>query len=115
LGSTIGGSVIEGLETLRKICGEIIAKRELKVVVACICRLESGKKAIENELKLRQLSFKVEIYICDILNDNNRCFTEDSLFFDNDRIEIRQKKLHFNMVRELKKRVHLVMVEDNSL
>jgi len=79
-----GGSIIDGLEKLNRICGETIKKRNIKVVVATICGLESGREAIEKKLQL-EIPFKVEIYLCDILDDSNRCFTYNSLVFDNER------------------------------
>jgi hypothetical protein len=70
---------------------EVIAKRDLKVVVATICGLEAGKEAIEKEAP--QLPFKFEVYTCDTLNDSNRCFTNKSLFFDNDLDRKRAKEI----------------------
>jgi len=77
-----GGSIIDSLKNLSNTCGEAISAKNLKVVVATVCGLESGKEAIEKEA--RQLPFKVEVYTCDTLDDSTRCFTKESLFIEND-------------------------------
>ena len=46
---------------------------------ANICGLESGREAIE-AIK-HDLYFDFDIYICDVLNNSNRCFSEESSIF----------------------------------
>jgi len=97
-----GGSIIEGLKNLSNNCGEAISAKNLKVVVATVCGLESGKKAIEKEAI--QLPFNVEVYICDPLNDSNRCFTEESLFFENDLERTKAKEIALKYGTKLQKK-----------
>jgi len=76
-----GGSIIDGLKKLNEQCGETIAERNIKVVIATICGLESGRENIEKSIE-SAIPFKVEIYICYPLNDSNRCFSDQSSIFD---------------------------------
>ncbi|QQE64092.1 hypothetical protein GFS31_07700 [Leptolyngbya sp. BL0902] len=78
-----GGSIIDGIERLNQLCGETIAERNIKVVISTICGLESGREAVESKVE-KAIPFKVEIYMCDTLNDSNRCFTEASSIFDDE-------------------------------
>ena len=87
-----GGSIIDGIENLNRMCGETIATRNIKVVIATICGLESGREAIENKVE-SEIPFNVEIYICDILDDSNRCFTNKSLVFDNEQERQKAKEI----------------------
>jgi len=87
-----GGSIINGIEDLNRICGETIGRRNIKVVIATICGLESGREAIERKVE-SEIPFKVEIYICDTLNDSNRCFTDNSLVFDDEGERRRAKEI----------------------
>jgi len=85
-----GGSIINGIRELNQKCGQVIASRNIKVVVATICGLEAGQEAIYKILE-SEILFKPEIYICDILNDSNRCFTDESVIFE-DEVERRKAK-----------------------
>lgn len=76
-----GGSVIDGLEKLNQKCGRLLADRNIKVVVATLCGLDSGREAIEKKVSL-EIPFKVEIYMCDLLDDSDRCFTDKSSIFE---------------------------------
>lgn len=87
-----GGSIIDGIKKLNQTCGEAIVKRNIKVVIATICGLESGKEAIEKKV-VSELSFNIEIYMCDILNDSNRCFTNESLIFEDATIKQRAREV----------------------
>lgn len=87
-----GGSIIDGIENLNRRCGEILRRRNIKVVVATICGLESGREAIERKVE-SEIPFKVEIYICDTLDDSNRCFTDNSLVFDDQGERQRAKEI----------------------
>lgn len=75
-----GGSIIDGIKKLNQLCGEVIAARNIKVVIAAVCGLESGKENIEKMKS--EVSFKFEIYTCDTLNDSDRCFADKSSFFE---------------------------------
>lgn len=97
-----GGSIIDGLKTLNKTCGEAIYKRNIKVVIATVCGLESGKEAIEKQAL--QLPFNVEVYICDTLNDSNRCFTEESSFFENELDRNKAKEIALKYGTKIQKR-----------
>ncbi|MEG4852977.1 ATP-binding protein [Microcoleus sp. B5-D4] len=87
-----GGSIIDGIEKLNLICGKTIEGRNIKVVIATICGLESGREAIERTVESK-IPFKVEIYICDTLDDSNRCFTDNSLVFDDEGERRRAKEI----------------------
>lgn len=98
-----GGSIIDGIENLNRICGETIGKRNIKVVIATICGLESGREAIERKVE-SEIPFKVEIYICDTLDDSNRCFTDNSLVFDDEGERRRAKEIAQRYGVKLQKR-----------
>lgn len=86
-----GGSIIAGINKLNQLCGEMIAARNIKVVIAAICGLESGKENIEN--KNSEVPFEFEIYTCDTLNNSNRCFTDESSFFEDDSEKRKAKEI----------------------
>lgn len=98
-----GGSIINGIEKLNQICGETIGRRNIKVVIATVCGLESGREAIERKVE-SEIPFKVEIYICDILNDSHRCFTDNSLVFDDEVERKRAKEIASKYGRKLEKK-----------
>lgn len=101
-----GGSIIDGIEHLNRICGETIGRRDIKVVIATVCGLESGREAIERRIGAG-IPFKVEIYICDALDDSNRCFTEYSLVFDDDGERQRAKEIAQKYGVKLQKKIPL--------
>ncbi len=85
-----GGSIVKGIEKLNQLCGDTIKDRNIKVVIATICGLESGREIIERKIE-SEITFKIEIYICDNLDDSNRCFTDRSSVFD-DEVEKQKAK-----------------------
>jgi hypothetical protein len=74
-----GNTIIEGLQDLNRRCGETLKSSDIRVIVANICGLESGRESIE-AIK-PDLYFDFDIYICDVLNNSDRCFSEESSIF----------------------------------
>ena len=72
-----GNTIIEGLQNLNSRCGAILKSRGIRVIVANICGLESGREAIESI----KYDFDFDIYICDVLSNSDRCFSEESSIF----------------------------------
>lgn len=74
-----GGTVIEGLRQLNHSCGTLLAKREIKVVTSAICGFNDGIDVIESEVK--NMPFHVEVFVCDILTEQDKCFSPESKIF----------------------------------
>jgi hypothetical protein len=74
-----GNTIIADLKNLNERCGEILKARDIRVIVANICGLESGREDIE-AIK-HDLYFDFDIYICDVLDNSDRCFSEKSSIF----------------------------------
>jgi hypothetical protein len=108
-----GSSIIDSLKTLNKLAGAAIVARDLKVVVATICGLESGREAIERESL--NLPFKVEVFICDILDDSNRCFTESSSLFESKLERNKAKEIAYKYGIKLQKKIPLGYEEGQLL
>jgi hypothetical protein len=74
-----GQTGIECLDRLERECGDVLARRQIRVFIGSICAFSGGVDAVEQ--RSRMLAFKVEVAPCDILTESDRCFSESSTIF----------------------------------
>jgi hypothetical protein len=74
-----GQTAIECLNRLEQECGDVLARRQIRVFIGSICAFSVGVDALEQ--RSRTLAFKVEVEPCDLLTESDRCFSESSTAF----------------------------------
>ena len=74
-----GQTGIECLDQLERECGDVLARRQIRVFIGSICAFSGGVDAVEQ--RGRTLAFKVEVAPCDLLIESDRCFSESSKVF----------------------------------
>lgn len=99
-----GSSVCESLEKLCKSNPTIKTKNYLFFLIA-ICGFKEGQIKIEEKIKELEISMKV--IICDLLDEDDKCFSADSFIFDDATQRENAKKLAYGYGEKL--------VKDNPL
>jgi hypothetical protein len=89
-----GGTTVEGLRQLNNICGDLLSTRKIKVVASAICGFQDGIDLIESEAK--KLPFQAEVFICDLLAEEDQCFSSKSKVFDCDRTRSEAQQIAYN-------------------
>jgi hypothetical protein len=100
-----GSTYAHALETLDKICGEELKERGVKVFATSLCGLGTGVDALEE--CIARLNFQIELFVVDILTEEDQCFSPTAHVFDssNDREEAQSIAEEFG--RKLQKNVPL--------
>jgi hypothetical protein len=84
-----GKSICENLEIFfsNKELSEILENRNIKIYIGIICGFQKAKNKVERLIK--KLNLDITLYICDILDHTDSCFSEESSIFpeQNERME----------------------------
>jgi hypothetical protein len=74
-----GQTVIECIDSLERECGDVLARRQIRVFIGSICAFSGGVDAVEQ--RSGTLRFEVEVAPCDLRSESDRCFSESSAVF----------------------------------
>lgn len=76
-----GNSICTNLEELFLDDGfkEALSNNPIKIFIGVICGFQKAKEKLER--KVKKLSSDIEIHICDLLDESDRCFSETSKIF----------------------------------
>jgi hypothetical protein len=100
-----GQTAIECLNRLEQDCGDVLARRQIRVFIGSICAFSGGFDAIEQ--RCRTLTFKVEVEPCDLLTESDRCFSERSAIFTSEADRVKAKEIALTYGKKLVKNAPL--------
>lgn len=100
-----GQTVIECLDRLEQECGDVLARRQIRVFIGSICAFSGGVDAVEQ--RSRTLAFKVEFAPCDLLTESDQCFSENSKIFTSEADREKAKEVALTYGKKIAKNVPL--------
>ena len=77
-----GDSVREYLNELNGLCGELIRDKQLMVLICAVCGLRLGIENVKDAAEDASLSAQVRVVVSDILDETDRCFSNQSEIFN---------------------------------
>lgn len=77
-----GTTMIDCLREFSEAAGEMISQRDILVVVGVICGLRSGVEKVLQVIDSGEFPFRVELKVCDVLDEGDRAFSQVSQLFD---------------------------------
>lgn len=93
------------LDRLERECGDVLARRQIRVFIGSICAFSGGVDAVEQ--RSRMLAFKVEVAPCDILTESDRCFSESSTIFTSEADREKAKEIALTYGKKIVKNAPL--------
>ena len=86
-----GDSCCSFLEELEERSGELIRKSQARIVLVAVCGFQSAKERIERMFS--DLGISASVHLCDPMDDRDRCFADNSRFYEDLRERERARQI----------------------
>jgi hypothetical protein len=86
-----GNSALNGIKELEKIHGDTLRERKIMIHFVAVTGFDAALQNLETELATIDLNIK--IYICDLIGDEERCFSKKNTIFSNEQAREQAKSM----------------------